>query len=739
MTSTGPRAAHDQPGGARRDAARPGGAKPGSTKPGGAQPGDAKPGGARFRPELHGLRGVAILLVVLYHVWLGRVSGGVDVFLFLSAFLFTGTFVRRAHRGEPLRPVAYWARTFKRLLPPTVVIALATLAGVRLLLPPERLMPAITDALGSILQVENWVLIRRGVDYYAAAEAGPTPFQHFWSLSIQGQIFVLFPLLIALCAVLARWLRVRIEVVLTPVLVVVLGASFAWSVISTASQQETAYFDTSARVWEFAAGALLALALPVLEARRDAPTGGAERRRGRRAARPVNSRGGSRGTAVRVAAGWLGLIGLISCGLIVNVRGAFPGWIAAWPLAAAALVLAAGATGVRFSADRLLSSRPAALLGDISYGLYLVHWPLLTLYLQHAGKQRADALEGAVLIAASLVLAWLLTRLVDTPIRRWRWANAKALRAGGVVAVVLVLGLAPVLALRQHLLDAEQDARARAVADNPGARVLEADYTPHPDADPHAGLLPHPELIGKDWVGVPDPCEGKLAPQGAEREQLTKLCRTVPAEREDAPVLVIVGNSRMEQLAGALLPLAQREGWQVVTIWKGGCVYAPDGRMNPDCDAYSRAAAAYIDRVHPDAVATETTFVNDKGEESTTRGMKRTIPALQKQGIRLIALRDTARLRTDPPGCLNAHDQDEAACTEPLAAPLRKERPDAALLTGTGVHAVDANPMICPDGSCPPVIGNVLVWIDRNHISRTYAESMQDGVDRILTDSGWRW
>lgn len=151
----------------------------------------------RYRPELHGLRGVAIGLVMLYHVWSGRVSGGVDVFLFLSAFLLTGSFVRRAEAGRGLRPVAYWAKTFKRLLPPTVVVSLATLTAVITLLEPERWMPALTDAMGSVGQVENWVLIHRDVDYYAADVGGPSPFQHFWSLSIQGQIFLIWPVLIA--------------------------------------------------------------------------------------------------------------------------------------------------------------------------------------------------------------------------------------------------------------------------------------------------------------------------------------------------------------------------------------------------------------------------------------------------------------------------------------------------------------------------------------------------------------
>lgn len=314
-------------------------------------------------------------------------------------------------------------------------------------------------------------------------------------------MFLLWPLLIAATVLLARALRRSPRAALAVLFTAVLLASFAWSVHSTATQQEIAYFDTSARLWEFAAGSLLGLALPWWEertARRRAAHG-----RRRRIVRPGPG---------RVLLGWAGIAGLVSCGLLVDVQGAFPGWIAAWPLAAAALVLIAGTTGHRLGVDTLLATGPAKLLGDISYGLYLVHWPLLTVHLAVAGKERAGLLDGAALIAASLVLAWLLTRLVDTPIRRWGWANARARRSGLVVAGCLLLAIAPVAGAHEHLLGQQREAEARAVADNPGARVLDADFEVHPDADPAAAPLPTAATVGKDWFTGTEPCTGELAP-----------------------------------------------------------------------------------------------------------------------------------------------------------------------------------------------------------------------------------
>ena len=705
------------------------------SSPAAAHSGPATQAG-RFRPELHGLRGLAILLVVLYHVWFDRVSGGVDVFLFLSAFLLVGTFVRRADRGQAMRPAAYWARTFKRLLPPTAVIALATLAGVRLLLPPERWMDAITDAIGSVLHVENWVLIRRGVDYYAAEQTGASPFQHFWSLSVQGQVFLLWPLLIAAVVALARWRGWSVRGALAVMFTLVLVPSLAWSIHSTTTQQEIAYFDTTARLWEFAAGSLLGLTLPWWEQRRDAGTTGRRAGRGRRARRAA-----PRGLLVRVLLGWAGIVGLVSCGLLIDVQGAFPGWIAAWPLAAAGLVLWAGTTGHPLSVDRLLSARPGVVLGDISYGLYLVHWPLLALFLARTGQARASLADGLVLILVSLVLAWVLTRVVDSPIRRWPWAGARARRSGLVVGVCLVLALSPMVGAQRYLLALEQDAASRAVADNPGARVLDPDFVRHPDADLTAAPLPTPALLGKDWVAGEARCTGELAPQGFETTRLEDICRVIPGP-EGAPVIVSVGNSRLEQFSAALIALARKEGWTLVTLWKGGCAYTPDVVLGVEaCDGFSAEAKSYLDRVRPDAIALNTTFMDREGAENVMPGMEATLPRLVAGGSRIIAVRDLPRQPFDPPVCTAEKGADSPDCAPPLAEVLTRARPDAPLLEAQGeaVVPLEVNDLICPDGVCTPVIGNVVVQLDDDHLTGTYAASMAPAVGARLEEAGFRW
>jgi len=675
-----------------------------------------------YRPELHGLRGLAILLVVLYHVFFDRVSGGVDVFLFISAFFLTGSFVRRLEDGRPMAPLAYWARTFKRLLPPAVLVILATLAGVRLFLPPSTWRPALEDAVASLLQVANWQLIERGTDYEAAATAATSPLQHFWSLSIQGQVFLLWPLLFVLIAVLTHRTRYSPRLLVAALFSVIAALSFAWSVYSTATQQPVAYFDTTARVWEFAAGSLLAV-WPV--ANPAAPATPRARR-------------------WRVGLGWAGLAALIATGALIDGRSMFPGWIALVPLAGAAGVFLAGTTGSRLGADRLFSSRPLSFLGDISYGLYLVHWPLLMIVVLAGGHSEAGLLRGTVVIAVSLVLAWALTLLVDTPVRRWRWANARPLRAGAVVALALVLGLGPSLGAQVLLQRAADEAERRAVADNPGARVLDPSFVPHPDADPDAAPIPHAAELRSDWGLLDGPCEGALAP---EDPSVAEGCQMTEAD-EDAKVIVAVGNSRMRQAVMALLEPAARNGWRVVLVHKNSCQYQP-GTMTysgQECFDHNLAVQEYLRELQPEAVMVTSTVYRGVGPETVSPVLDEEVPELLGLGIDVVALRTAPRAAEEPNDCIDAGGTPEE-CTTPLdPTHLPVERTDASRLAEISVsetpgtlYAADLLPVLCPEHECRPLIGNTWVFLDRHHISATYMRSTGGELGRQLEESGFAW
>lgn len=674
-----------------------------------------------YRPELQGLRAVAILMVVCYHIWFGRVSGGVDIFLLISAFLLTGSFARKLERGTPLRVPRYWLHAFKRLVPPGALVILAVLAGVLLLLPATRWRELLTEAVASLTYWENWLLAAKSVDYYAADHSTASPLQHYWSLSIQGQVFFLWPLLFALAALIIRRFRLPVR----PVLLVLFGsitlASLAWSIHETATAQAFAYFDTRTRLWEFSLGSVLALVLPMIETRLGY----------RRRADGV----GERLRAPRAVAGWVGIALILSCGLLIDVQGAFPGYIALWPTLASCLVIAAGPTHTTWGVDRLLSSRPLQWLGDISYALYLVHWPLLIFALVVLGRTALGVPEGTVLVAGAIVLAWLLTRFVDSPIRRSPWLEARWWRSATAIAVSCALVLGAVGTVRAVLERQDAKIEAQSAADNPGARALRADYVDRSSdaAEPIPTLadLPH------DWYAGAHPCSGRFAP---EDESVARECSIIAVGDSDR-VLVVVGDSRDEQYAPGLVTDAVEQGWTVVLILTGGCPYIQDASFNAGCTGLGDAREAYIDAIQPDAVASSYSIVTKEFEEIASPGVSERFQHLVDQGISVITYRDMPRLPPEYKGCIESGESSEVCAIDVSEQYLGMPPLPAVETDGdTGrLTAFDPTDLICPGRTCRPVIGNVRVWMDPDHISATYAATMSSSVTEQLEANGWSW
>lgn len=675
-----------------------------------------------YRPELQGLRAIAILMVVCYHIWFGRVSGGVDIFLLISAFLLTGSFTRKLESGAPLKVPAYWIHAFKRLLPPAAIVILTTLAGIAVILPSTRWRDLIGEAIASGLYYENWLLAARSVDYYAADHSTASPFQHFWSLSIQGQVFLLWPLLFALAAVIIRITGARPRPVLLILFGTITAASFAWSVYFTATDQAFAYFDTRTRIWEFGLGSLFALALP-----------GIERAVGYRQGDPSRNRA----ARTRASISWIGVVLVLSAGWVIDVEGAFPGYAALWPLLAAGLVIAAGPTRTRWGADRVLASRPLNWLGDISYALYLVHWPLLIFTLVITGTGQASPVVGTGLVAASILVAWGLTRWVDTPIRSSPGLRSTWWRGALVIATSLALVLATSGGWR-----AELDRRAAAVeraatTSNPGARVLDPRYTEEIPAD--APVAPDLATLYEDWYEATEPCQGNLTPDPHGIEG----CRVTPAADPDAPILVIVGDSRDQQFAPALTTQAEREGWNVVSILLGGCAFTTGPTVPDSCNDHNESVAAYLQELGPTAVATALTWVGHDYVEIESPGVSTLLEPLLKDGTDIIGYRMYPRLPDSPTACwvdAGATKSAEDDCTLEAGEPVAPW-PDIQLDSGPGgeLYTIDVRDRICPGGLCRPIIGNVYVWIDSAHPSATYTESLAPAVDEQLEEQGWRW
>lgn len=425
-----------------------------------------------FRPEIEGLRAVAVLLVMVFHIWEGRVSGGVDVFFVISAFLLTGTFSRAFDRGRPIRLLAYWLRTFSRLLPPLAVMLVVMAAVIMVLYPASRQELLSGHLWASAGYVLNVVLSEQAMDYYQGSGVLSSPVQHVWSLSIQGQVFILWPLILLGCASVAKAAGMTFRRVATYAFAGIFGLSLLHSAVSTALDPEYAYFDATARWWEFAAGSLVALVVT----------------------KPGRGK-------LADAAGWLGVALIVVCAFGAGPEARFPGWISLLPVVGACLVLGRTSAGSRYTVDEALSWRPLVWIGRHSYGLYLWHWPLLITYMLRSANQSVPVSVGLGIMALSLVLTLVTDRLT----RKAMPVRGEALRATGrrflTVGLVTVLGLGG-STLWLQIRENRQSSVAVTAENFPGAASLFGAPVP-------GGLRPIPTAGEKDaeWTSPGRGCE----------------------------------------------------------------------------------------------------------------------------------------------------------------------------------------------------------------------------------------
>lgn len=656
-----------------------------------------------YRTDIDGLRALAILLVVVYHVWLGRVSGGVDVFLMISAFFLTASFARRAQSGQPLQLPAFWVRRFRRLLPAAAVTIVGVLT-VALLAYPQTEWPRVwREGWSSLFYIENWTLAFSQVDYYARASVTPSPFQHFWSLSVQGQVFILWPLLIGAVWLLLRRRRHLIVPALCVVFGLVFALSLGFSILETAREQSFAYFDTRTRLWEFAAGSLIALALPYLRL-------------------PVWS---------AAVLGWVGVIGIALCGIVIDVQGGFPGYLALWPVTCTALVIVAGREHARWGPSAFLSSRPLRLIARDAYALYLVHWPVLITWMVLSDRTQPGVLAGTGIIVVSLILARLLSAFVERPIRDARALDGSIWRSVTVV-VASVLIVALPLSAWQITIDQRRSAlMASESRGYPGAAQVD---DPTDLSGVNLPLMPLATDLDEQWVDLGESCEGILAPTDTTLDG--SCMQTEGAGEVGTRRVLVMGDSHAQQLMSPLKALSEDHDWELVALLKGGCSLAIGAASwsttGPPCDEWRAAAIDYALSLMPEAVYLVVTRASPMSEEVLLEGIEEIAATLTGAGIDVMAVRDNPRFEFDMYECELV---GEASC-DVVDQGLADEVAFEEFTERDGIVAVDFRHWLCPSGICQGAIGNVAVYLDDNHLSDTYGRTLAPMLATMIDAGG---
>jgi len=656
----------------------------------------------QFLPEIQVLRAVAVMLVVLYHYWPRMLTGGyvgVDAFFVISGYLITSHLFREVDRTGTVKLLAFYARRARRLLPASILVLLFVALGTILLLPTDLWASTANELTASGFYVQNLWLASKAVTYSASNDVA-SPVLHYWSLSAEEQFYVVWPSLIIIsCLVARRWLRGRTTTTVGGTLLLVTVASFAVSVWATQTHRAAAYFITPTRAWEFGAGALVVLLM-----RGWAPT-----------------------LTVARLLRWLGVIGLLASAWFFSASTPFPGYAAALPVIGTAAIIVAGDTGHADPSDLLVRLRPVQWLGDVSYSLYLWHWPLLV-FAPYVLRHNLRTPELVALVLLCLVVSGLSKRFVEDAMGFWpsltRTPRATlSAAAAGMLVVALVSGT------QVYVATAREEATAALLADVSGRPCFGAPAMENRAKCTEAlRAQPLVAITKTDAPWAPDPgCGGT----GSDPSVLKCYWGTGKPSR----VVALVGDSHAEHWRGALHRIAKAKNWQIIEMFAGGCpaTYARSvtferrARDGDVCPSWTTRATAKLKALAPDDIIT-TAYVQQNVFEPANSGPVGFKKVWREwlRFTRVTVLRDIpAAGSRNGPQCLAVNIGKPLACSNPRSQVLiDDDMMRAARSMRRAVNLVDLSDYFCDAKSCYAVIGGASVYYDYDHMSNQFSATL---------------
>jgi peptidoglycan/LPS O-acetylase OafA/YrhL len=634
-----------------------------------------------FRPDIEGLRALAVGLVIASHAELPFLRGGfvgVDVFFVLSGYLITSLLMQEISSSGTVNFARFYARRARRLLPAAITMVLVVCGAEAIIMNPVAQFNTLKTALATVLYSSNLYFAHLQVQYFAQHWA-TNPLLHTWSLAVEEQFYLIWPVLLLLLARTIKTVRGR-----STALAAISLASFVLCVWLTATNSTFAFFETPARVWELGAGGLLVFI-------------------------PERWLGGRR----RLWS-WLGGIGFIAltAGAELIHASMFPGYVAAIPVVGTLLLLSAGVGAPESPAPRLLRTRPAQVIGRLSYSLYLWHWPVLVIGEQLIPNHSVPIRLGWMAVAG--IMAAVTYGAIESPIRLQPSLIARSGLTLGLAALGAILCVGAIGAWRAILHRSEQFRKYnRVVQDIPGVYRKGCD----PDrADPHPAMCFFGEIS------------------------------------QPRSTVVLFGDSHAAQWFPALQEIADVQHWRLATIIKPGCTPLSiredvTPRMERVCAEWRRAAIEDIEELHPELVilAASSRHVGADGNmiEDTRvweQGARDTFAALARQGAKVRFIRDTPHADYDVPGCLAQAEWDgHTQCPAPVSAAVLS--PDiytaearAAQAFGN-VKVLDLSDRMCgPDHCYLEAVGQV-IYRDGDHLTASYSRSLAPVLFQRLRDS----
>ncbi len=708
-----------------------------------------------FRGDIEGLRAIAVVIVVLFHARLGPFEGGfigVDVFFVVSGFLITSLLLREAESTGRVSLAAFWARRARRLLPASLLVTVATLIAARVLLNPLDQRDITDDAFAATFFAVNFVFGFLRVGYFASQQT-PSPLLHYWSLAVEEQYYLVWPVAVALIVHRGRRLfadaasmRRRIGIVLAVVWVPSFVACVAYS-----NDTEWAFYMLPTRAWELATGALVAVALPQL--------------------RRLSKR-------VRAAFGWLALIGLAAATMgidqVMTVGGKvmnYPSALALAPVLTTAVLLAFGDVRRNVGPSRLLALAPLQWIGGRSYAIYLWHWPLLVIGEAKWGPLNAGT--RAALAASSVALAAVSYVVVENPVRhspRLAASPSLGLRVGG--AMLIVAGFASVASVAfPESVTGKGTAAAPSLVTVAATTPADSSIPTGPTTVPANDSVPANDTVSgsanpavlalraANYAVLEEALSVEQVPanidpplfdaQAKEPEIYSNGCHLaveileprecVYGDPNSTTRIVLFGDSHAAQWFPAIRELADEHGWRLDVITKSGCPTAFVSQANAlrdgRCDGWRENVVEWVQREQPDLVVMAARAYSYLRGDVWEEGLTETVEQMRPSVGQILLLGDTPDQHPIVPDCLA---ENLSSVTECLSSRedgvnldvLEAERNVAAAFNA---HFEPTTDWVCTLDGCPVIVGNLLMYRDDNHLTTNAVLLLKPYLDAVLT------
>ena len=612
--------------------------------------------------QIQGLRALAALLVTLFHAkWVSGGFIGVDIFYVISGFLITGLLLREIDRTGTINFTEFYARRFKRLLPTSFFVLTITAIASWLLIPATMRASLGRDVIAASLYVSNYLFAWWQADYQNL-DATPSPVIHYWSLAVEEQFYVVWPLLILLFFTFAK--RLNNKIILTYLVAAITISSFIFSIYQTEASPIWAFYSLPTRAWELGLGALLVL-LPPIKAKK--------------------------------FVGLIGFLLIILSAFIFNESTAFPGLNAALPVLGTVLLIATINSWPPFLND-VANSRLFQWLGEISYPLYLWHWPLLVLPSTYFARP-LEIYERLIAIAATILFADLTHRFIEEPYR-----NKKLLPSLVYKRVAYVTSLSVFM----------------------GALIMFSN-SDKIDVSGINGAVSLAQIKARPLV-YDDGCHANYAQ--------TQSAKCEYANLESDKVMVLYGDSHAAQWFPALLEIANRSGYKLISLTKSACPSVETVRKDQGGFKMSRCAkwrentTERIRQIQPDVLVMSSFqyFAQPPQFKDRTKwwndGQRKLLRDVKDSSSQLIYITDTPHPMRDIPACLTNNSISKCNTSQ------RSEN-----LSISGFKVVDPNPWLCSN-VCPAVKDGVVAYRDASHISVDMSIALIPRLTQALRDLG---